>query len=151
MTPLNFPEYSFKTKTENGSSFIFDAFRKKWVVLTPEEWVRQHVLCFLTEEKKYPASLIETEKQIELNELKKRCDIIVNNNNGIPKMIVECKAPSVNITQQTFDQAIRYNMVLNVPFLLLTNGLKHYCFELKNNHEPVILKQIPEYKAIREE
>jgi len=149
MTPLNFPEYKFKIKSESDSEFIFDEIRKKWLVLTPEEWVRQHVVRYLTEEKKYSSSLIEIEKQIELNELVKRCDIIVNNRSGKPAMIIECKAPSVPITQDTFDQAIRYNMTLKVPFLLLTNGMKHFCFEVKENESPVFLKGIPEYDEFK--
>lgn len=126
---------------------IFDEIRKKWLVLTPEEWVRQHVVRYLTEEKKYPSTLIELEKQIELNGLTKRCDVIVNNRFGKPVMIIECKASSVVITQDTFDQAIRYNMTLKVPFLFLTNGIKHFCFEVKENNPPVFLKGIPEYEA----
>ena len=126
MKKLNFPSYNFRLKNSENKTHIFDEIRKKFVVLQPEEWVRQHCLNFLIQEKKYPASLINVEKQIKLNELSKRYDIVIYNNDGSVHCIVECKAPNVNINQNTFDQIARYNSHLDASFLMVTNGLNHY-------------------------
>lgn len=126
MHKLNFPEYQFKVKNSENKRLIFDKIRKKYMVLTPEEWVRQHVISYLLVEKKYPISLVAVEKQLELNKLKKRFDVLVFQSNGKPNIIVECKAPNVNITQETFDQIARYNMSLNADYLMVTNGMQHY-------------------------
>ena len=112
MQRLNLPTYNFKLKSSENKTLIFDKLRKKYVVLTPEEWVRQHYVCFLIEEKKYPISLIALEKQLIINNRKKRTDILVFNNEGNHEIIVECKAPSIKITQDTFDQIARYNLKL---------------------------------------
>ncbi len=113
MQKLNLPQYKFNIKSKENKTLIFDEIRKKYIVLTPEEWVRQHFVCYLQHEKNYPISLISVEKQLIINNLKKRFDILVFNRNGQPKIIVECKAPSVKITQDTFDQIARYNLKLN--------------------------------------
>ena len=128
MIKLNLPTYSFKLKSKENKTLIFDKFRKKYVLLTPEEWVRQHVASFLLEEKKYPVSLISIEKQFLVNNLKKRTDIIIFNASGNPEIMVECKAPTVKITQETFDQIARYNLKIKANYLFVTNGLDHfYC------------------------
>jgi len=147
MQGLNFPTYKFKLKSSENKQYIFDVIRKKYVVLTPEEWVRQHTVHFLIYEKKYPASLIAIEKQLEVNKLKKRFDILVFNKKGSPDLIVECKSPKIKITQDAFDQIARYNLNLNANFLVVTNGLQHYFCKLDHENEHYIfLKEIPNYK-----
>ena len=146
MQPLNLPTYKFKIKSNENKYSIFDIVRKKYVILTPEEWVRQHIIHLLIEEKKYPISLIAVEKKITINNLTKRPDIIIFNTKGKPHIIVECKAPTVNITQNTFDQIARYNLKLNSSLLVVTNGLKHYYCEMDFEKEKyVFLKDIPAY------
>ncbi|CAM1348375.1 Restriction endonuclease subunit R (fragment) [Tenacibaculum halocynthiae] len=116
------------------------------MVLTPEEWVRQHFVKFLINEKKYPTTLIAIEKQLTINNLKKRTDIVIFSPNGTPNIIVECKAPKVKITQATFDQIARYNLKLNAQFLIVTNGLEHfYCMLDTENERYIFLKDIPSY------
>lgn len=149
MQKLNLPNYKFKLKSNENKTLIFDNLRKKYMVLTPEEWVRQHFVQFLIEEKNYPPSLIAIEKQVLVNNLKKRSDILVFNKEGNPDIIVECKAPKIKITQATFDQIARYNSTLNANFLVVTNGLNHfYCKMDFENETYVFLKEIPNYKQI---
>lgn len=124
--PLNLPHYPFKIKEDGSEAFIFDEIRKKYLVLTPEEWVRQHFVKYLILRKSYPKSLIKMEGGLRLNALKKRTDIVLYNNLGEKVLLVECKAPSVKITQSTFDQIARYNVVHKVGLLAVTNGLQHY-------------------------
>ncbi|TDS13650.1 type I restriction and modification enzyme subunit R-like protein [Maribacter caenipelagi] len=126
MQPLNFPSYTFRVKNSENRTLIFDAIRKKFLILTPEEWVRQHVVQFLIQEKKYPLSHINVEKQLTLNGLKKRYDVVVFKPNGELHILVECKAPEVSISQMTFDQIAQYNFKLNATYLMVTNGLLHY-------------------------
>ena len=126
MLKLNFPDYSFRFKNSENKPLIFDVIRKKFVVLTPEEWVRQHVLQFLIKDKGFPISHINVEKQLVLNNTKKRYDIVVFNKDGSIQLIVECKAPSIRIGQDTFDQIARYNLVTNASYLMVSNGLSHY-------------------------
>jgi hypothetical protein len=146
MQPLNLPTYTFKIKSNENNYVIFDIVRKKYVVLTPEEWVRQHFIHYLMEVKKYPISLIAVEKKLVLNNLTKRTDILVFNNKGLPNIIVECKAPSVKIDQNTFDQIARYNLKLNANFLIVTNGLEHYFCKMDEIKETYIfLESIPNY------
>lgn len=126
---------------------IFDNLRKKYMVLTPEEWVRQHYVQFLIEEKKYPTTLIAIEKQLTINNRKKRTDILIFNAEGKPDIIVECKAPQIKITQDTFDQIARYNLKLQANYLIVTNGLEHfYCKMDFENETYIFLKEIPDYK-----
>jgi hypothetical protein len=147
MIKLNLPTYNFKLKSKENKTLIFDKLRKKYMVLTPEEWVRQHFIHFLTEEKNYPTSLIAIEKQLTINNLKKRSDILVFNTDGKPEIIVECKAPSIKITQDTFDQIARYNLKLKANFLIVTNGLEHfYCKMDYKNETYIFLKEIPYFK-----
>lgn len=149
MEKLNLPTYSFNIKLIEQRKYIFDFIRKKFVILTPEEWVRQNFLKYLVEEKKYPASLITVEKEFKLNKLSKRCDALIYNREGNPILIVECKAASVKIDQKVFDQIARYNMQLNVDFLVVTNGLQHFCCKIDyEKQEYYFLKDIPEYNQL---
>ncbi len=149
MQKLNLPEYPIKFGKISDKLSVFDPIRKQYVVLTPEEWVRQNFLLFLINDKKYPSSLLAIEKKIVLNTLTKRCDIVAYNNSGKALLIVECKAPNIDITQQTFDQIARYNMKLKVSHLVVTNGLKHYCcfIDFENNNYR-FLEGIPDYMEL---
>ena len=147
MQQLNLPTYKFRIKSTKNKYAIFDIIRKKYVSLTPEEWVRQHIIHFLVEDKKYPLSLIGIEKKLTINKLTKRTDILVFNTEGLPHIIVECKAPSVNITQNAFDQIARYNLKLNANYLIVSNGLEHYYCKMDFEKEAyVFLEHIPAYK-----
>ena len=126
MIKINYPKYQFRIKKENNIEMIFDAFRKRWMVLTPEEWVRQNLLQYLTETKKYPAKLFAIEKEISLGELKKRCDIVVYNRKALPWMIIECKEMNAQINSKTLEQVLRYHITLPAKFIVITNG--SYCF-----------------------
>lgn len=130
MQRLQFPEYSFRFKNKENKLWIFDQIRKKFVVLNPEEWVRQHVIQYLILEKNYSKNLINVEKQLLLNNTTKRYDVVVYNPDGSVFMIVECKAPNIRIIQDTFDQIARYNLILNATYLMVTNGLEHYFCEM---------------------
>ena len=146
MTILNLPKYSFRIKNKENKLYIFDKIRKKDLVLTEEEWVRQNFVSYLHIEKKYPLSLIAIEKQCKVNNTIKRTDILVFDKTGSPDIIVECKAPHVKINQDTFDQIARYNMKLNANFLILTNGLQHYYCQMDHNEMQYhFLKEIPNY------
>ena len=134
---LNLPSYKVRLKEESGKKFIFDEIRKKYLVLTPEEWVRQHFIQYLCRYKGVPASLIAVEKELKYDKLKKRTDILVYGQDGRPKLIVECKSPSVKITQETFDQIARYNMVLRVDYLVVTNGNEHYCCYMNYSNDQI--------------
>lgn len=146
MQQLNFPEYKFRFKNSENKLHIFDEIRKKFVVLQPEEWVRQHVVRFLIQEKKYPRSLINVEKEIIVNTLKKRYDIVVFNPDGSIAVIVECKAPNIAIVQETFNQIARYNLAAKAAFLMVTNGRNHYFCQMNYEKEHYIfLKELPGY------
>jgi hypothetical protein len=145
MIRIEYPPYQPKIKADGGKECIFDEVRKKWVVLTPEEWVRQNFLQYLVQVKNYPASLIAVEKEIGLGDMKKRFDIVVYNSSHQPFMIVECKEMSVVLDQKVLDQALRYNIPLRVPYLVLTNG--SYCFAFSTiNAVMQELDEIPLYK-----
>ncbi|MDQ6888677.1 MAG: type I restriction enzyme HsdR N-terminal domain-containing protein [Bacteroidota bacterium] len=122
MIKLTFPKNLVKTRELGGVTEIFDAIRKKWLLLTPEEWVRQNVIHYLLVIKKYPAVLISVEKEIKLGELKKRCDLVVYNRNALPWMIIECKEMNVSLSQKTIEQILRYHITLPATFLIITNG-----------------------------
>ncbi|KAA8484395.1 type I restriction and modification enzyme subunit R-like protein [Arcticibacter tournemirensis] len=145
--PLNLPAYPFKIKQEGDVNFIFDDIRKKFLVLTPEEWVRQHFVQFIIQEKKYPKTLIKLEGGLKLHSLQKRTDIVVFNSQGEKILMIECKAPSVAINQKVFDQIARYNIVHKIPLLAVSNGLQHYyCtidFETKSYK---FIESLPDYK-----
>jgi hypothetical protein len=149
METLNLPTYSFSVKSEAGRNYIFDIIRKKYIVLSPEEWVRQNFIRYLVSEKKFPASLITVEQQFIFNKMQKRTDILVYNNQGDPVVLVECKAPSVPITKSVFDQIGLYNLTHHVPWLMVTNGIKHYCcqyVEAENKYQ--FTDFIPEWSAV---
>ncbi|PCH78135.1 MAG: restriction endonuclease subunit R [Flavobacteriaceae bacterium] len=147
MQQLNLPPYKLKVKSSENKLLIFDIVRKKYIVLTPEEWVRQHYIHYLVQEKKYPISLIAVEKQLKVNTRTKRTDIVIYNRQGTPEIIVECKAPSIKISQHVFDQIARYNMELKAPYLIVTNGMFHYyCRQNFEKKCYEFLRDIPEFK-----
>lgn len=146
MQKLNFPDYGFRFKSSENKVAIFDDIRKKFIALTPEEWVRQHVVRYLTEDRKFPRSLVNVEKLLLLNGLPKRYDIVVFRPNGSIILLVECKAPHVPISQATFDQIARYNMTLKADYLMVTNGLSHYYCNMDfENGRYRFLPEIPSY------
>jgi hypothetical protein len=148
-TPLNLPNHSFKITQRDGLYFIFDEIRKKHLVLTPEEWVRQHFIRYLISEKKFPASLLKIEGGLSLNQTKKRSDILVYTNLGEKIMVIECKAPAIAITQATFDQAARYNSVYKAPWLAVTNGLQHYYAKIDHqNGKFLFVEELPMYMEL---
>lgn len=149
MQKLNFHSYAFRFKNSENKVSIFDEIRKKFIILTPEEWVRQHVVRFLLEEKKYPKSLINVEKVLMVNGLRKRYDVVVFNPNGTIFILIECKAPEVKISQAVFDQIARYNMTMEAEFLMVTNGLNHYfCIMDFENEKYEFLRELPDYENI---
>ncbi len=130
---------------------IFDALRRRWVALTPEEWVRQNFIRYLVEMKHYPESLISVERSLKINQRDFRADVVVFSKSGFPLLVVECKAPEVKVSQQVFDQVARYNIEFQVGFLVVTNGLSHYCCRIdKAKGEYAFLPEIPDYQAISE-
>ncbi|SFG90765.1 type I restriction enzyme HsdR N-terminal domain-containing protein [Pedobacter insulae] len=146
---LNLPNYPFKITQKDGLHFIFDEIRRKHLVLTPEEWVRQHFIRYLTGEKNFPSSLLQIEGGLNLNQTKKRSDILVYNNVGEKIMVIECKAPSVPITQATFDQAARYNSIYKAHWLAVTNGLHHYYAKIDHIKERFLfVEELPDYKDL---
>ncbi len=150
MQKLNFPDYQFKIKEENKRTQIFDTVRKKYVALTPEEWVRQHIIKFLINEKMFPASLIAVEVSLNRGTKKQRGDIVIYANDGKPRMIIECKAPEVKITQDVFFQIARYNAPLKMNYLVVSNGISHFCCKMDYaNGEHVFIKDIPSYDFIK--
>ncbi len=150
MTELNFPKYDFRVKNEAGKRTIFDKCRKKFVALTPEEWVRQNMVEFLTKEKQFPISLIANEIAVEINSMKKRCDTVIFNNELQPIAIVEYKAPQITINQKVFDQIATYNLKLNVPLLIVSNGLTHVCCQIDyKNRQYNFFKEIPNYGELK--
>ncbi len=147
MLKLSFPNYEFRLKKIDEKRFIFDEIRKKYIELTAEEWVRQNCIKFLINEKKYKSQLIAVEKKIILNNLTKRFDVIAYDNNGDPNLLVECKAPNIAIKQETFDQILSYNRVINSKYLMITNGIIHYYCKIDNIDNKInFLKDIPNYK-----
>lgn len=126
MQALNFPEYNFRTRHEGGQLQIFDPVRKKYVALTPEEWVRQHIIQYLEKEKLVPLHMMASERGLSINRMTKRFDLVVYNLSGKPAAIVECKAPAVALAEDVFFQIARYNLALKVKYLLVTNGLQHF-------------------------
>jgi len=149
MEKLNLPASSFKTRITEGKTEIFDVVRKKYVALTPEEWVRQNMIHYLINLKKYPPSLMAVEFSLKLNRMKKRADIIVFNTRGKPVLAVECKSGSVKIDQKVFDQIARYNMALNVKYLVVTNGMEHYICRIDHEKKRFyFIEEIPEYQQL---
>lgn len=147
MKKLNFPVYSFRFKNSENKVAIFDEIRKKFILLTPEEWVRQHTVQFLLQDKKFPKSYINVEKLIKINDLSKRYDVVVFQPNGDIYLLIECKAPEVPISQNTFDQIARYNLVLKAKYLMVTNGLNHYFCQMDfENEKYIFLNELPAYE-----
>ena len=144
MIKIEYAKYQFKIKKENNIEFIFDVFRKRWIVLTPEEWVRQNILQYLTGTKKYPAKLIAIEKEIYLGELKKRCDVVVYDRNALPWMIIECKEMNAPINSKTLGQVLRYHITLPAKYLVITNGSYCYGFEKKEG-QFFEINELPSY------
>lgn len=145
MEKLNLPQYSIKIKEEGGKCYIFDAIRKKYLIFTPEEWVRQNFLQYLIQEKKYPIGLIEIEKGLKLNELQKRADALVYKDVS-PLVLIEFKAPKVKITQEVFEQIGRYNSIFKVPYLIVSNGLQHFCAKIDfTTNSFQFLEGVPDY------
>lgn len=146
MKPLHFPTYSFRFKNSENKTYIFDEIRKKFIVLTPEEWVRQNTIQYLLVEKKYPKSHINVEKLVTVNDIKKRYDIVIFKPNGEIQVLIECKAPEIKISQDTFDQIAQYNLVLKADYLMVTNGLNHYFCQMDfENEKYIFLKELPLY------
>ena len=146
MQRLNFPETEFRFKSSENNTRIFDIIRKKFVVLSPEEWVRQNALAWLINSKNYPNSLINVEKQLIVNGMRKRYDIVVYKPDGSIALLIECKAPKIRITQEVFDQIARYNLKAKADYLMVTNGLKHYYCKIDVEGEKyTFLNQIPDF------
>ena len=149
MQKLNLPEYSFRIKTVVGKSLIFDSLRKKVVRLTPEEWVRQNFVQFLLNEKMYSLALMTVEALVKVNNNPQRADLVVFDRQGNPTMVVEFKAPEVKISQQTFDQIVRYNMQLKVKFLIVSNGMDHFCCSINySDNSYAYLPEIPDFSSL---
>lgn len=149
MYELNLPKYGIKIANENGHLTIFDVLRRKYVALTPEEWVRQHFVHYLIGHKGYPQTLMANEIQLAIGNKKLRCDSVLYDRSLKPRMIIEYKAPTVNITQKVFDQITAYNMLLHVDYLVVSNGIKHYCCQMDyDNQKYLFLEDIPDYQEI---
>ena len=149
MQELNFPKFEYRFKSTENKVSIFDVIRKKFIILQPEEWVRQHCIHYLIKVKKFPLSLINVEKELIINGLKKRYDIVVYNSDGSIHLIVECKSYKVEINQNTFDQIARYNLTLDANYLMVTNGINHYYCQMNMEEERyAFLRDIPEYSRV---
>lgn len=149
MHDLNLPKYGIKIRKDGDRQLIFDDLRRKYVALTPEEWVRQHFVHYLIDHKGYPEGLLGNEIQLVVGAKKLRCDSVLYDRSLHPRMIMEYKAPNVNITQKTFDQIMTYNMLLHVDYLVVSNGLSHYCCHIDyDNQKYLFLKDIPDYENI---
>ena len=149
MLALNLPTFEIKLKDDGKKKTIFDVIRCKYVALTPEEWVRQHFVHYLIEHLGYPKELLANEVEISLNETTKRCDTVLYDRNLRAKMIVEYKAPDIQITQKVFNQIMRYNMALHVDYLIVSNGIDHYVFKMDYaNNSYSFLENIPPYDSL---
>ena len=149
MFRLNLPQYEIKIGEKNGKRTIFDFLRRKYVTLTPEEWVRQHFTHYLTDHKGYPKGLMGNEVELRVGEKRLRCDTILYNKQGQPQMIIEYKAPTIQIQQKTFDQISVYNLLLHVDYLIVSNGLQHYCCKMDyDSQKYLFIKEIPDYQNL---
>lgn len=149
MGPLNLPTYFFRIKEDRGKKYIFDEIRRRFVLLTPEEWVRQHLVNFLVTQKNFPLSLISVEKGFKNNRRKQRYDLLVFDRKGEPLMMIECKAPGIDINQHVFDQAGRYNNKYKAAYMLISNGMNHYCCLInKTSRQYRFLQEIPVYSEM---
>ena len=146
MNRLNLPAYDFKLIKDGGKKMILDVIRKKYVALTPEEWVRQHFLNYLIHELGYPKSLFRVESGLKFNNMQKRSDIVVHDRSGNPWMLIECKSPDIKLTQKAFNQIAVYNMTIGARYLAVTNGMVHYCCRAGTSvQEPVFLETFPKF------
>ena len=149
MDQLNLPPAALKLRSAGGKTEVWDIVRRRYIALTPEEWVRQHFVHFLINEKTVPASLIAIEVSLKYNRMSKRCDILVYDRQGMPLIIVECKAPGVNISEEAFMQVAMYNMTLKVPYLVVTNGMNQYiCIIDHHKKSYSFLEEIPQYTEL---
>jgi len=149
MYELSLPEYKINVTERDGKQQIFDILRRKFVALTPEEWVRQHFTHFLIEHKGYPKGLLANEVELRVGDKRVRCDTLLYNKDMQPRMIIEYKAPTIQIQQKTFDQIAVYNLLLHADFLVVSNGLQHYCCQMDyEQHTYSFLKDIPDYAAL---
>lgn len=149
MTQLNLPQASLKIIQQDNKPYVFDILRKKYIQITPEEWVRQHFVHFLINQKSFPKSLMANEVLLHLNTMQRRCDTVVYQKNLSPSVIIEYKAPHIKITQQVFNQISRYNFVLQVDYLIVSNGLNHYCCKMDyDNKTYTFLQDIPSYSEL---
>ena len=150
MYELNLPKYGIKIKNDKGHQSIFDVLRRKYVALTPEEWVRQHFVHYLIEHKGYPMALLQNEVQLRCGQKRLRCDSILYRSDGSARMILEYKAPSVAITKKVIEQIATYNMLLHVDYLIVSNGNNHYCFKTDYERKRfILLEEIPDYKQLK--
>lgn len=147
MLELNLPSADIRLERRDGRLFIWDFVRRRWVTLTPEEWVRQHFSHWMTEHLGYPLARLGHEISLELNGMQRRADAVFYDHEGLPLVIVEFKAPHISISQKTFDQISHYNMVLQVPYLIISNGLQHFCLHVRENGME-FLREIPRYGEI---
>ena len=149
MFRLNLPPYPIKIQEKGEKRQIFDFLRRKWVALTPEEWVRQHFTHFLVEQKNYPQALLANEVELRIGEKRLRCDTLLYNKELRPRMIIEYKAPTIQIQQKTFDQISVYNLLLKVDYLVVSNGLRHYCCKMDYERQSYqFLEDIPDHETI---
>ena len=149
MFRLNLPPYPIKIQEKGEKRQIFDFLRRKWVALTPEEWVRQHFTHFLVEHKNYPQALLANEVELRIGEKHLRCDTLLYNKELRPRMIIEYKAPTIQIQQKTFAQISVYNLLLKVDYLVVSNGLRHYCCKMDYERQSYqFLEDIPDYETI---
>lgn len=149
MLSLNLPKYEAKIERKSEKVRIWDALRRRYVTLTPEEWVRQHFIHFLIGYKHYPSALLANEITLQLNGMKRRCDTVLYDRTMTPRMIIEYKAPHIAIDQKVFDQISRYNLVLRVDYLVVSNGLQHYCCRMNYSDQSYsFLREIPEYGTL---
>jgi hypothetical protein len=147
--PLNLPPHPFQLQVEDDHVYIFDELRKRFLLVTPEEWVRQHWIQHLMNQKGYPKALIQSEGGLTLHSLKKRTDLVIFNRNGERLLIAEFKAPSIKVSQAVFDQVARYNMVHRVPYLLVSNGLEHYYCKVDFERSTYsFLEELPLYEEL---
>ena len=149
MFRLNLPQYEIKITEKDGKHMIFDFLRRKYVALTPEEWVRQHFTHYLVEHKGYPKGLLGNEIELQIGDKRLRCDSILYNKVAQPQMIIEYKAPTVPLQQKVFDQVSAYNLLLRVDYLVISNGMEHYCCKMDYEHQKYLfLQEIPDYEKL---
>ncbi len=146
IVPLNLPQANLKLSKKNEQLFVWCIVRKKTLILTPEEWVRQHVIHFLINQKNVPLGLISSELGIQIHQLNRRCDVVIYGKDQMPKLLIECKAPEIKMNQNTLQQIAHYNATLNVDYLWITNGIEHALYFIdRNNNQIQILNELPDF------